>query len=517
QTWLAWKKQKGIDVDVQVVASNASANTVKNLIYARYALNHPTFLVLVGDETVVTNYSLWDYESSYGLAASDLEYASVDGDVYHDMFMSRMPVSTVEELGNLVSKTLTYEQYTMSDPSYLDNVLLIAGADDYWARYVGRPTINYAADNYFNTEHGFANVYKYVTNTYTGCYNYLNTGVGFANYTAHGDIQMWYSPQFTNDNVNSLTNDGKYFWAIGNCCLTANFKNAQNNKLCLGEAMVRAADKGAFGYIGSVPESYWYEDYYFGVGATNTFKRTPAMSATTTGIYDAMFDDTGFNTLNAVPFVGNLAVSYAHANHYESSISDEYYWRAYQCFGDGSVMPYLSQPSANQVNHAGEIILGANAFTVSADPGSYVSITKDGEILGVAVVPDAGIVDVPVSGLYTLGSVMVVVTRQQRQPHIATIQAKVSEGPFISLNDYTPSLALVGEDAALSLTFKNVGIDATVGTTAVTLTSSDAHVTIVDGTGTFSALAVDATTTLSSFLFRIDASAALGIPVLLHY
>ena len=90
QNWLTWKKQKGIAVDVQTVANNASASTIKNLIYSRYNVNHPTFLVIVGDETVVTYYSLWDYESSYGNAATDLEYASVDGDIYHDMYISRV-------------------------------------------------------------------------------------------------------------------------------------------------------------------------------------------------------------------------------------------------------------------------------------------------------------------------------------------------------------------------------------------------------------------------------------------
>ena len=421
QNWLTWKKQKGINVDVQTVANNASASTIKNLIYSRYNANHPTFLVIVGDETVVTCYRLWDYDSSYGNAASDLEYASVDGDVYHDMFISRIPVSSTTELSNYVNKALTYEKYTMSDPSYLSNVLLIAGADNTWAPRVGRPTINYAADNYFNTAHGFTNVYKYVTNSYSGCYNYLSSGVGFANYTAHGDIQEWYSPNFTNSDVNNLTNNDKYFWAMGNCCLTCNFKNAQNNQVCFGEVMIRVANKGAFGYIGSVPESYWYEDYYFGVGATSVMSQTPSMSQTSLGVYDMMFDDTQMNTLNSVPFAGNVAVTYAHANSYTSSVSDEYYWRAYQCFGDGSIMPYHTQPVANNVSHASTISLGTSSFTVNADAGSYVSITKNNEILGVAQVGSTGTVEVPVSGLTSVGDVMIVVTRQQRQPYIQTI------------------------------------------------------------------------------------------------
>ena len=516
QEWLAWKKQKGFDVDVQTVASGASASTVKNLIYSRYNANHPTFLVIVGDETVVTYYQLWDYGSTYGNAATDLEYASVDGDVYHDMFLSRMPVSSTTELGNLVNKILAYEKYTMSDPSYLNNVLLIEGADDTWAAKVGRPTINYAANNYFNTAHGYANVYKYVTSSYTNCYNYLSSGVGFANYTAHGDIDKLQNPEFSTTDVNSLTNNDKYFWLMANCCLTCNFKNAKNNTTCLGEAMVRAANKGAFGYIGSVPESYWYEDYYFGVGATSTFSTTPSMSQTQSGVYDMMFDDTGFNTLNAVPFCGNVAVTYAHANNFTSSVDDEYYWRAYQCFGDGSVMPYHTQPAANSVSHASEIFIGATSFTVNADADSYVSITKNNEILGVGVVPYDGTVDVPINGLTEKGDVMVVVTRQQRQPYISTIQAIAPDGSYISLDSYTPAMAYIGENTNLSLTFKNVGKAAITGTTMVTLSSDNPNVTI-NGTGSFGALNAGATATVSSFSISLNSNVTLGSPVTLHY
>ena len=516
QNWLNWKKQKGIDVDVQTVASGASASTIKSLIYSRYNANHPSFLVIIGDETVVTHYQLWDYGSTYGNAATDLEYASVDGDVYHDMFISRIPVSSTTELSNYVNKALTYEKYTMSDPSYLSNVLLIAGADDTWAPRVGRPTINYAANNYFNTSHGFTNVYKYVTSTYTGCYDYLNSGVGFVNYTAHGDIQKWYSPELTNSNVNSLTNNDKYFWAMGNCCLTCNFKNAQNSQTCFGETMIRAANKAAFGYIGSVPESYWYEDYYFGVGATSTMNSTPSMSQTTTGVYDFMFDDTQMNTLNSVPFAGNVAVTYAHANNYTSSVTDEYYWRAYQCFGDGSIMPYHTQPAANNVSHASTINIGASSFAVSAVAGSYVAITKNNEILGVAQANASGVANVPISGLTSAGDVMIVVTRNQRQPYITTIQAVAINGPYITLDSYTPNMALIGQSTNLSLTFKNVGNAATSGNTTVTLTG-DSNVTIGTGTKTFSSLAVNASTTVSGFSFTIKPNVTVGSNVTLHY
>ena len=519
QNWLNWKIQKGIDVDVQTVANGASSSTIQSLIYSKYDEYAPSFLVIVGDESVVAAYKTdWSCGSSSGDCVSDLEYASVDGDVYHDMFMSRMSVSSTTELGYLVEKILTYEQYTMSDPSYLSNVLLIAGADSNWAPKVGRPTIQYALNNYYNTEHGFNNVYSYITDTYTGCYDNLSSGVGFANYTAHGNIQEWSSPNFTNSGVNSLTNNDKYFWAVGNCCLTANWGNT-NTYPCYGEAMIRAQNKGAFGYIGSIPESYWYEDYYFGVGAFPYVASTvQTISSTSKGMYDALFDDTGFNTLNSVPYIGNVAVTYAHAASYQSSVTDEYYWRAYQCLGDGSVMPYLVNPSANNVSHAATIGIGLNTFTVNADAGSYVAISKDNVLLGAAQVDESGMVSVPITPVTSGGDVLVVVTRQQRQPYMQTIPAVSLDGPYISLDSYTPNSAHVGDETNLSITFKNVGADATTGNTTVTLTAEDPTlVNVIEGTGSFGALAADATATVEGFSYKIAEGVADGTIVRLHY
>ena len=517
QNWLTWKKQKGIDVDIYTVTSSTASSTIQSEIYSRYNANHPTFLVIVGDETVVKAYKTnWSCGSSYGNCINDLEYASVDGDVYHDMFMSRMSVSSTTELGNLVNKILTYEKYTMSDPTYLNNSLLVAGWDASWTNRVGKPTIQYANNNYYNSAHGInPTVYITTASGQTAAYNNINN-VGFMNYTAHGDIQELADPEFTNSNANSMTNNGKYLWVVANCCLSANWGNSSYSP-CLGETMIRAANKGAFGYIGSIPESYWYEDYYFGVGAFSYVAGTvQTPSSTTTGMYDAAFDDTGFNTLNSMPYIGNVAVTYAHAAGYTSSVTDEYYWRAYQCLGDGSVMPYLNNPSANSVSHASTINIGATTFQVNAHAGSYVAITKNNEILGVAQANASGVANVPISGLTSAGDVMIVVTRNQRQPYITTIQAVAVNGPYITLDSYTPNMALIGQSTNLSLTFKNVGNAATSGNTTVTLTG-DNNVTIGTGTKTFSSLAVNASTTVSGFSFTVKPNVTVGSNVTLHY
>ena len=94
---------------------------------------------------------------------------------------------------------------------------------------------------------------------------------------------------------------------------------------------------------------------------------------------------------------------------------------------------------------------------------------------------------------------------------------QIITGPYITLERYTPTTALIGEDTDLSLTFKNVGTVATTGTTTVTLTSTNSNVNIEVGTLTFSALAVNATTTVSGFRFSLGTGVSLGSNVTLHY
>lgn len=420
QPWTNWKIQKGFDVEVYTTAqAGSNYNAIRSFVQNKYNTGvstgkTPTFLILVGDVAQVPNTT-----GSQSQKVTDLYYGSVDNDDFPDMFYSRMSAENTNQLTAIINKVLQYEQYAMPDPSYLNNVTLIAGWDSYWNPRVGQPTVNYATTYYYNTAHGFNQVNAHLNQgQYSGCYSSLSTGVGFVNYTAHGSETSWADPTFNVNAVNSLSNTNKYFLAMGNCCLAADFGYYSP---CLGEAMTRAENKGAFSYIGSCPSSYWYEDYYFGVGATHTMNgSTPSNIESSTGVYDAVWMDDTYNTVSSMVFVGNLSVCYAHAGNYQGSVNNKYYWQSYHVLGDGSIMPFRVQPTPNTVSHAQTFPGGANAFTVSAQPGSYVGISKDNVLLGAALVPASGTVNVPITPV-TSGYVMIVVTKPQRQPYTTTI------------------------------------------------------------------------------------------------
>ena len=508
QEWLEWKTMKGFYLDVNYTDEvGTSASAIRSFIQGKYAEDAPTFVIIFGDKNQVAASGT----GSESHCVTDLQYMSVDNDDFPDIYHSRMCAENVQQMQNIITKTLWYEKLQFESPtrdiSYLGNVLLIAGWDSYWTAYDGAPSIQYAMEYYYNAEHGFNNVYNWLGQPYTGCYAPMNTGVGFVNYTAHGSNTSWADPQFTVNNVNGLTNEGMPFLAMGNCCEAADWGISST---CLGEAMIRNNMAAAFAYIGSCPSTYWYEDYYFTVGATNVFGQMPTYEQTAYGCYDAIWNDDEYNCVSAIPVIGNLAVCYSHANGYQGSVSDKYYWQSYHALGDGSVMPFRVIPTPNNVSHMAIFPIGMPTYEVSAEPGSYVAISKDGVLHGVGLVDESGTIEVEVEPVTSGGDVTICVTGLDKIPYITIVPAAALEGPYVSVDSYTPANVHVGDESSMSITFKNVGTAATNGTTNVTLSCESEDLTILNGTGSFESLAPEATIQLNGFTYSIAEGVADG-------
>ncbi len=511
QEWLAWKTMKGFYLDVNYTDEiGTTAAAIRAFIQEEYEKESPTFLMIMGDKNQVPASAT----GSETHCVTDLQYSSVDGDEFPDMYHSRFPAETVAQMQAMLNKALEYEQYTMPDPSYLNNVLLIAGEDSGWGVTVGRPTIWYATNYYYNEEHGYDQVHEYSHGQYSGCYTWLNEGVGFANYTAHGSNTSWAGPSFTVSDVNNLTNEHKYFLAMGNCCEAADWGISGT---CFGEAMVRAENKAAYAYIGSCPSTYWLNDYYFGVGATSRADGTmPSYEETTMGFYDAMWTDNAYNTVTSMMFIGNLAGNAAQALGYDIHISTLYCWQAYHTLGDGSILPFRIQPTENTISHMPTLPIGMDYFTVSAEPGSYVGISKDGFLYGAGMIDETGTTDIPISPVTSGGDVTICVTHPQYIPYTSVIPAAALDGAYVAVDSFTPANVHVGDESSMSVTFKNVGSQATNGTTNITLTCEDNSLTIINGTSSFGSLDPNATIQVDGFTYSIAEGVADGTRFTIH-
>lgn len=500
QPWYTWKTTKGFFLNINYTDEiGTSAAAIRTFIQEEYDKEPPTFLMIMGDKNQVAASAT----GSETHCVTDLQYSSVDGDEFPDMYHSRFPAETVAQMEAMINKALEYEQYTMPDPTYLNNVLLIAGEDSGWGVTVGRPTIWYATNYYFNEEHGYDQVHEFSHGVYTGCYSWLNEGVGFANYTAHGSNTSWAGPQFTVSDVNNLTNEHKYFLAMGNCCEAADWGISGT---CFGEAMVRAENKAAYAYIGSCPSTYWLNDYYFGVGATNRADGTmPSYEETTMGFYDAMWTDGAYNTVTSMMFIGNLASNAAQALGYTLHCSTLYDWQAYHTLGDGSILPFRVQPTENTISHLPTLPIGMDFFTVNANPGSYVGISKDGVLYGAGMVGESGSADIAITPITSGGDVTICVTHPQRIPYTNVIPAAAMEGAYVAVDNVECEQPLVtGAYVTPTVALKNVGIETAENINVVLSTESE-YVELVGTTATVPSLAPDQVYPIAdAFSFNTD-------------
>jgi PKD repeat protein len=489
QPFINWKTKKGFKV-VEAYTDDPSVGSTTTTIksYLQNFYNNPpagynpqSFVLIVGDVAQIPAFS-----GTAGSHVTDLYYCEYTGDKLPECYYGRFSATNLTQLQPQIDKTLEYEQYTFPDASFLDEVVMVAGADSYHQLTWGNGQINYGTTYYFNVAHGLTSHVYLQPEPSGGNYSAnirqdVSNGVSYANYSAHCSASGWADPNFSISHIGALQNAHKYPLMVGNCCLSVKFEIN-----CFGEEILRAANKGAIGYIGGSNSTYWDEDFWWGVGyesvATN-----PTYHSQNLGAYDRTFHDrTGitlddwFITQGQMPSAGNLAVTQA------GSSLTTYYWEIYHLMGDPSLMVYLSQAPDISVSYPALMPLGAETFTVTTDPYAYVAISKDGILHGAALADASGEAIVQLDPISTAGTADVVVTKQNGKPFIGTVEVSSPGGIFISLEEVSISdpngnnngMADYGENVLLNVSLENIG-DETANNISASISTADAFAEVV--------------------------------------
>tara|TARA_B110000444_G_scaffold164547_1_gene153773 strand:+ start:141 stop:3491 length:3351 start_codon:yes stop_codon:yes gene_type:complete len=468
QDFIQWKTRKGIQVIEVYKGQDGVGNTAESMkayvqsIYenATDDTGAPTYLLIVGDHEQMPSFD-------EGQHVSDMYYCEFDGDGDYlpEMFYGRFSANSVSELLPQIEKTLQYEQYTMSDPTYLDEMLMVAGVDSYFASTHGNGQINYGTDYYFNSAHDLT--------THTFLYpesdtqaaeqaivDHISEGVGFANYTAHCGPAGWSDPSFEVYDVISLQNEDQYGLFIGNCCQSNTF----DGTTCLGEALLRAEKKGAVGYIGATNNTLWDEDFYWGVG-NGPISANPTYNESSAAVYDCTFheneevEEIWTITQGQMLQAGNWAVS-------ESNADDKYYWEIYMLMGDPTVLTYYGRPSILEVVHSDVLPLGASSLNISTEQYTYVAINQSGVLLDASYSDVSGDVTLSFDPLNNIDPIEIVASKQNKQIYISEVNVIASDAPFIvysglSINDGDSGngLAESGESFNVDVNLHNYGVE----------------------------------------------------------
>ncbi|MEA3286571.1 MAG: C25 family cysteine peptidase [Candidatus Marinimicrobia bacterium] len=514
QPFIQWKQRQGYTIIEGYLGEGdlgSTSTSIENWLTDLYNGGTaedpaPSFVLLVGDRAQVPAPN-----GNHGSHVTDRYYAEVTGDMLPDMYLGRFPAASVSQLEAMIAKTLMYEQYTMTDPSYLGEVVMIAGMDGTFGPTHGNGQINYGTQHYFNPEHGILShtyLYPVSGSSAAAIRADLSAGVAFANYTAHGSATTWHDPYLSISNVNALTNSQAYFTAIANACLTAKFDTPE----CIGEAFLRAPDKGAIGYIGGTNSTYWDEDYYWGVGNGPVVPSGATYEQTSWGMYDGLFHDHGEPesewtiTNSAMVYRGNLAVTES------SSSRANYYWEIYQLFGDPSLMTYMGVPETASVSVPDAVVMGSSEIVISAPPFCYASLN----------INNANITAVQVDGMgnATLffdptdlipGVAELVVTGQNLQPWFGEINIITPDGAYLIVDhiilDDSPQgngngQADFGETLDIYFTLHNVGVD-TAYNVIGDLSTWDPYVTTLIQAAQVDLLAPDSTVAQGPFTIMV--------------
>ncbi len=511
QPFIEWKTKKGFNVIEAYTDEFSVGNTTESIKdYLQDLYDNPvgdemaqSYVLLVGDVDQIPS-----FDGVQGDHKSDMYYVEYTGDYLPEAYIGRFSAETADQVTVQVNKTLEYEKYQFPDPSFLDRVLMISGVDASMAPTYGNGQINYGNQYYFNEEHGFDNItylYPESESMASQIKSRANEGNCFINYTAHGFESGWADPSFTNSDVNNMTNAHEYPLMVGNCCLTNVFTDAS----CFGETLLRAENKGAIGYIGGSNVTYWNEDYWWGVGA-GEINANPSMENYGLGVYDCAFHENGedtedwFESNGQIIVAGNIGVT-------EGGGMWQYYYEVYHLMGDPSLMTYFGVPSALTVQHDGAKPVGTSTLTVTTEAYAYVAISKDGVLLDAQLADATGVVNLSFDAVNSVAVADVVVTKQNKQPYIGTVEFIPADGPWVvydsnlikddagndnGMVDYTESILL-------DVTLENVGSEISTSVSAV-LSTDDEYITITDNTETWGDInAGTALTATDAFAFDV--------------
>ena len=536
-TFISWaeqlslfRNQQGIRTGIFTTTEIGGNTTVAiesfvNDAFANWAVP-PVAVLLLGDygtsgNTVVS--PIWD---SY--CASDNIYADVSGNDMPDVIFARMTAQDETHLETMITKVINYETDPPTDPDfYMHPITALGWQTERWFQLCSE-----TVGGYFKNVHGKdpvrineiysgspGTIWSTATNTATVVDYFGPNGLGYIPETPaelggwsggnasmvvdaindgsfmlqhrdHGYELGWGEPDFSNSNINSLTNtDLCFIFSIN--CLTGKYNYGNE---CFAEKFHRytynGANSGALGIIAASEVSYSF------VNDTYVW-----------GLYDNMWPDympdqqTEPMPRGLLPAFGNAGGKYfLQQSNWPYNISNkEVTYNLFHHHGCAFSTLYSEVPVDLTIIHDNVILAGLDQFSVTADDGSLIALSVNGEIIGTANGTGSP-VNITILPQMPPTIVDIVVTKTNYYRYHAQVDVIPPDGPYIVQNEVTINDEAgnnngqmdYGESILISLEVKNVGsdpgenIDITVTTTDdyVTMTTTQASYGTIPAGGT---------------------------------
>jgi hypothetical protein len=405
---------------------------------------------------------LWT--GSGGPCISDNIYADVDGDDLPDMHHARICAQNATQLSIMIGKFLNYERNPYTAANFYNEPLMACGwQTERWfqlcievirgffinkfgknparqyAIFSGTPLIGCAWSTNANT----ATVVAYFGPTglgyipevnqhsaawwsngsASGINTAINSGAFLVQHRDHGYENGWGEPAYSSSDLDGLSNmlhtfvyssnclTGKYNWS--NECFTEKF-----HRLNSGALGVNAASEVSYSFVN--------DTYVWGMYDCLWPEFMPEYP-----IYDTTHM-MGFKNLRPCMAMTSGKYFLEQSNWPYNPNSKDITYHLFHHHGDAFMQIYSEVPESLSVNHPPYLAAGMTSFTVTANTGSFIALTVNGEIIGIAEgtgVP-ANITIPP----QTAGStVTVTVTMPDYYRYTANVPVTSSAYPYVTL------------------------------------------------------------------------------------
>ncbi len=500
QPYVNWKIKNGYPTTVVTLAQTGSSNTnVKNYITNFYDQHNLAFVLIVGDG------NLFPYFTKDGEVSDNFYTEIVGNDEVPDIILGKISAENVTHVTTQVEKFIQYEE-NPAVTTHFDKFLGIGSSE------------GPGEDNEYDYQHIRNIDNKLQAFTYNSGYELfegsqggldasgdptaanvstvLNSGVGIITYCGHGDVTLWGTTNFSNSNINNLTNYNMLPFIISTACLNGSYLN----QTCFAEAWLRATKNGqptgAVSTVMSTMSQPWNppmvgqdEMIRLLTGAENTpVKRT--------------FGGIVFNGLAKM-----------HEVYPTSSSQGLQTMRTWVIFGDPTLQVRTAVPQTLAATHENVMFAGATQFQLSCPvEGAKVVLTKGNTILSQGYISSGNVTLSINETLIPSDTVHVLVSAFNYIPYQADLPVIVLNAPYLTcvghqINNATGNPSY-GETVSMNLQVKNLGAVAS-SNYIVTVTTDDAYVTMIQGTVSSTGLQPDESADLTN---AISFSVADNVP-----
>lgn len=296
-----WKRQKGVWTEiltVEEIAQNYDGGSIqekiKNCLYELRKKRLLKYVLLGGDDTIVPvkycrNFLEGTKYIEYNMP-TDLYYSCFGGvfdwdgnkngiygeledniDLSPSVYLSRLPFRTDDEVAGYVKRVISYEK--MPDVSLYSNKILMSGSELgqmydahsdaelkselFYNSYI-KPFWNGERTRLFDTRSDCSS--GYVSNETLK--EQLAKGYAFADIITHGTY-TYFSFRTGSYNVqDAATQSNSGYTLVTTMACNTNAFDKSGSDPCLSEALIRNADSGIIGYLGSSRYGWYYNGDY---------------------------------------------------------------------------------------------------------------------------------------------------------------------------------------------------------------------------------------------------------------